>query len=232
MELLQSFFEGPVLPATILMLVMVAWSGMAILSGMDLDLPGDVDVDLDLDVDMNVDISGHGVADRAADSLGVLAMKWLNLKQIPILMWICIFNIVWWLTSAVGWRFVESPFIESPGWQWSTLLVALHLGIALPLTKLVTTPMKPLFRVERLNGRSLVGQECEISSLEATPEFGQVRYKTEGSPLLLNVRTDGPHLAKGMRVWITHYDSKNHVYIVSSTGTGSSNTASENEESE
>ena len=67
--------------------------------------------------------------------------------------------------------------------------------------------------------KSLIGKEAEISSYEATSEHGQVKYKTDAAPLLLNVRTDGPHLEKGTRVWITHYDPKRRVYIVSATTT-------------
>jgi hypothetical protein len=77
--------------------------------------------------------------------------------------------------------------------------------------------MRGWFTSEKLTSKSLIGQECEISSHEASPEFGQVKFKTDGSPLLLNVRTDGPHLAKGERVWITHYDPARRVYIVSPT---------------
>lgn len=77
--------------------------------------------------------------------------------------------------------------------------------------------MKGWFVVERLDSQSLIGKECQISSSVASIDFGQVKFKTEGSPLLLNVRTDGPSLAQGTHVWITHYDPKRRVYIVSPT---------------
>jgi len=82
--------------------------------------------------------------------------------------------------------------------------------------------MRGWFLANSFESKSLIGQEAEISSYDASPENGQVKFKTNGAPLLLNVRTDGPHLAKGTRVWITHYDSTKRLYIVSPTTTAAS----------
>lgn len=212
MDLIYSFIEGPVLPATCLLAIMIGWSLLAMLGTVDLELPGG---DMDLDVDLDMDGS-HGI--HAADGLGVLALKWLNLRDVPLVLWMAVLAVVWWVVSASTWILMDSKFFASPGWLWSTLLVAKNLALAIPLTKLVTSPMKNWFVTEQLNAHSLVGQECEISSLEASPTFGQVKYRTEGAPLLLNVRTDGAHLAKGTKVWITHYDAARRQYIVSPTG--------------
>ncbi|MEZ6135774.1 MAG: DUF1449 family protein [Pirellulaceae bacterium] len=215
MELLNTLFSGPVLPASALLCFMLVWSLMAMLGAVDLDLPGadiNVDADVDFDVDMN---SGSG----PTDGLGLLAAKWLNIANVPLVMWLGIFAVIWWLTSALLWVLVDAHFFAPPGWIWSSVLVAKNLAIGIVLTKLVTNPMGKWFVVERISAAAIVGKECQISSLEATPEFGQVKFKTDGSPLLLNVRTDGPHLVQGTTVWITHYDAKRRVYIVSPTGT-------------
>lgn len=212
MELINNLFVGPVLPATCLLGLMVAWSLLAILGTVDFDMPGG-DVDLDLDVDID---SPSGLA---ADGLSVLVLRWLNLKDIPLVLWVGVLAITWWLFSACLWTLVDSRFFDPPGWGWSSLLVIKNLAISIPVTRLLTMPMKKWFVTERLSASSLVGKECEIASLEASPEFGQVKFKTEGAPLLLNVRTDGPHLARGEQVWITHYDAKRRLYIVSPTRT-------------
>jgi hypothetical protein len=65
----------------------------------------------------------------------------------------------------------------------------------------------------------LIGEEAEIWSYDATVSHGQARFKTDGAPLLLNVKTDGPTLVKGTKVWIAHYDETTRVYIVSATTT-------------
>ncbi|MCA9133938.1 MAG: NfeD family protein [Planctomycetales bacterium] len=207
METLTILFSGPVLPATLFLGLLLIWSLLALAGTVDWDLPGsDVDFDLDLDASQG-----------AADGLAVLALKWLNLREIPLVLWLGTLAVLWWFLSATLWSLVDSRFFTTPGWLWSTLLVARNLALATLFTKWTTQPMTGWFTTEKLDALSLIGQECHISSSEATPEFGQVKYKTDGAPLLLNVRTDGPYLARGTPVWITHYDSKRRVYIVSPT---------------
>ena len=214
MEFLNALITGPVLPATVMAGLMLCWSILAIFGTLDLDLASDIDVDMDMDVDISdMSVTSNG--------LGYVALRWLNIGQVPLMIWGCVLAVNWWVVSVSTWIFGYSNFFQdSPGWLWSTLLAGINLGIAIVITKYLTAPMKHWFVVEKITARNLVGQECEISSLEATPEFGQVKYKTDGAPLLLNVRTDGEHLMKGTRVWITHYDAKQRVYIVTPTGTG------------
>lgn len=222
MEIVTTLFSGPILPATLLLLVMLFWSFMALLGSVDLDLPG---TDMDFDVDLDA-----STANPIADGMSALTLKWLNLKTVPIIIWMAVFSVTWWFLSASLWSLVDRHFFDPPGWLWSCLLVAKNLAIALPLTKLITTPMQGWFTVEQLTAMSLVGQECEISSFTASPDFGQVKFKTEGAPLLLNVHTDGPNLAQGARVWITHYDAKKRIYIVSPTTTGTATDVPSSEE--
>ncbi len=210
MEIINNLLIGPVLPATMFLGFMVLWSSLALIGAVDLDVPGsEVDVNLDLDLD-----AGGG---GPSDGLALLMVKWLNLKEVPLVLWMGALAVIWWFISASLWSAIDSRFFTNPGWVWSTLLVVKNLAVAVPLTKLVTHPMKGWFVVERLDSQSLIGKECQISSTVASTEFGQVKFKTEGSPLLLNVRTDGPSLAQGTHVWITHYDPKQRVYIVSPT---------------
>lgn len=213
MELITTFFSGPILPASILLCFLLGWSLLALLGTVELDLPGS-NLNLDGDVDL-------GDATTLGDGAALLTLRWLNIGHVPLALWMGVLAIVWWLASATLWLLVDQQFFSPPGWLWSSLLVIKNLAIAVPVTKLVTNPMRSWFVTEKLNARSLVGQECQISSAQATPEFGQVKFKTDGAPLLLNVRTDGPHLANGTTVWITHYDAKNRVYLVSPTTTDS-----------
>lgn len=212
MSLFTSIFTGPVLPASILLGMLLLWSLLALLGTVDIDIPGgDLSIDGDVKVDMQLETTG----------LGLLVSRWLNIGRVPLLLWLGAFSVIWWFVSAMLWVLVDSKLFSPPGWTWSSLLIVKNLAISIPLTKLITNPMRGWFETEHISAHSIVGQECSISSLQATPEFGQVKLKTDGSPLLLNVRTDGPHLARGARVWITHYDSKRRVYVVSSTGTDS-----------
>ncbi len=210
MEFLTTIFSGPILPATLFLGFLVIWNLLAVAGTFDLEMPGS-----DIDVDIDGDIDGH--IHPASDGLALLMLKWLNLKDVPLVLWMGALGVIWWFVSGVLWSLIDVHFFSRPGWLWSGLLVVRNLALAVPLTKLATSPMRGWFATERIDSLSLIGQECQISSSVATPEFGQVKFKTEGSPLLLNVRTDGPHLAQGARVWITHYDAKRRLYTVSPT---------------
>lgn len=148
---------------------------------------------------------------------GIQAIRWLNLSEMPLVLWAVVFALLWWAVSLFNWMAFDSWFFKNPNWFFTSILVVRNLTFTIPMVKLCTIPMRGWFGSTHLESRSLIGHECEISSSVATPEFGQVKFKTDGSPLLLNVRTDGPHLPKGSKVWITHYDPKRRVYLVSPT---------------
>ncbi len=221
MEIVATLFSGPLLPATLLLVAMLFWSFLGMLGSIDLDMPG---AELDLDVDLDA-TGGNPIG----DGMSTLAIKWVNLKSVPLIVWLGVFSVIWWFISACLWTIMDQHFFSPPGWIWSALLAVKNAAIGVLLTKFATAPMARWFVTEKLSANSIVGQECEISSLTANEEFGQVKYKTEGSPLLLNVRTDGSELVRGTRVWITHYDAKNRLYIVSPTTTGAADVLSSEE---
>lgn len=209
MTLWEPLLAMPVLPATLLLMLVVAWSllavwGGSVFHGHHLHLDGHVD----------------GDASDLFSSLGSFTLKWLNLNEMPLVIWMSLFSLLWWGISVFFLIVVDVPLLGKPGTLWSILLVARNLVVAGLLTKLITRPFRGWYLSESITSQSLIGQECEICSLEATAEYGQVRFKTDGAPLLLNVRTDGPDLPKGTRVWITHYDSARRAYIVSPTSQG------------
>ena len=221
MELITTILTGPVLPATIFLGILLVWSLLAMLGTVDFDIPG-TNISLDGDVTGGEMSGGTDVDPSVAAGtagLGLAASRWLNLNSIPVVIWTALFGVAWWFISAMLWVLLDQKFFSPPGWLWSSLLVVRNVAIAAPLTKLLTNPMRPWFISEKITAYSLIGKECVITRSEATPDFGQVKLKTDGAPLLLNVRTDGEHLAQGARVWITHYDEKRRVYMVSPTGT-------------
>jgi hypothetical protein len=221
LEFFSPLIAGPVLPATILLGFLVGWSLLALLGAAEVDVSGpNTTVDGgSTGVEGKVDVTS---ATDAVSGLGMTTLRWLNLHEVPLMVWGGAFIVAFWLISIHLWLFIDAGFFGDPNLLWSSVLVVRNLLLAAAITKLVTQPMRGWFKTERLTSGSLIGQECEISSLEASSEFGQVKLKTDGSPLLLNVRTDGAHLAKGARVWIVHYDSSRRVYIVSPTTTSGS----------
>lgn len=211
-QLLDTFIAGPVFPSTVLLALMVMWSLLTICIGFGMD------VDFDSHVDGFFSMFSH-TSFEAIGSVAMLPMRWLNMRNLPIMIWLGIFSFLWSFVSIVFWLGMDRVLFPQWGAFVDGMLVVRNLAVALPLTKLVTQPMTGWFASTKLESRTLIGEEAVISSYDATPEHGQVKFKTDGAPLLLNVRTDGPHLDKGTRVWITHFDPVKRVYTVSATTT-------------
>jgi hypothetical protein len=230
-EFLLSLVAAPVLPATIFLVVLVVWSlATIVIGGLDSHLAASWHLHNPFTGGGHADADGlsHTITHALGDAMGsvILApVKWLNLKQLPIVLWAGIFTISWWSLSILIWVSVDTVLIQAPGALVVSLMIVRNVVLGLLTTKAITQPMRGWFDSKELTSVSLVGQEAEISSYDATPENGQVKFKTEGAPLLLNVRTDGPHLPKGTRVWLTHYDPQRRIYIVSATTTTSKPTS-------
>ncbi|MBX3422032.1 MAG: hypothetical protein KF752_10815 [Pirellulaceae bacterium] len=220
MELLLVPFTGPVIPATILVSLVVGWSLLSIFGAMSAD--GWLDTDLlDLDGGVEGQVTAGlipSVIRAGVGGWGLSVARWLNMSAVPIVVWGAVFAVAWWAISGFLWIAVDQ-FLFAPNWWWSTILAIKNLILALLLTKLLVMPLRTNFKQPPATPRSLIGRECTISSSEATPEFGLVRFQTGGAPLQLNVRTDGACLPRGTAVWITHYDAQRRVYIVSPTST-------------
>jgi hypothetical protein len=231
LDMFSPLIAAPVLPATFLLLLMFLWSLSVIALGGGLDHDGQGPFHFWNLFHGHGPVSGghegwmHWIADAVGDTLGALILvpsKWLNLQSVPLFLWLGAFALNWWLTSVLWWLVIDERWIGNPSAWMTGLLVGRNLACALPLTKLITHPLRGMnLSGPEVNSQSLVGQEAEICSYDATPESGQAKFKTGAAPLLLNVKTDGPHLVKGTRVWITHYDARKRVYLVSPTTTDS-----------
>lgn len=232
-------FVGPVWPASILVCLLVIYTTLALIGLVDLDvdmpemdMPGldvpDLDVpDLDVpDLDVpdiaaadlevpDVDVTHDGGMD-ALQGIGGATIRWTNFGRVPIVIWGGVFTLGFWTVSYLLWHGFDVNRYQ-PTLIASTLLSIRNAVIAVGIAKGVTQPLiKHFVAAPQYDQTRLVGATCEIISIEATPAFGQARFRTSAAPLLLNVRTDGPHIVKGSEVRITGFDSKTRVYQVTS----------------
>ena len=76
MEFIENCFTGPVFPASVMMVLILVYGLMVALGGLNLDL---FDIDIDFDADVNID---GGVT-----SIGFVALKFLNIGNVPIMIW-------------------------------------------------------------------------------------------------------------------------------------------------
>lgn len=189
-----------VLPASLLMVSLLLYGVMVMLGALDFEL---LDFDLDFDTD-------------APTSIGFVTLKFFNIGEIPLMIWLSAFGLSWWAASIFFGMAIDGPPSETFGpavWQ-----IARNLAIGLLLTKAATQPLCKIFAKQTARmPEDLIGQECEISTYDATPDAGQARFPTDTAPLLLNVRTTGETLGKGHIARIVDYDSETKLYLVAST---------------
>lgn len=204
MDFIHLMFTGPVWPASLLICFVLAYSVLVLLGLMDLDLDAP-------------DVSDGG-ADfvESGASLGAATIRWLNLDSIPIFVWLGFFGFCWWVLSLGIWALYDQNRY-SPDLVPSILLASRNLVIAVVITKLVTNPMRKWFeRGSPYRAEHLIGNVCEIDTSEATPTFGRARYRTDGAPLLLNIRTTGETLVKGQQAQIVDFEPTSRIYFVQS----------------
>ena len=93
-----------------------------------------------------------------------------------------------------------------------------NLAVSIIATRYITFPFRPVFRRltrERDEQVQIIGRQCIIVTGEATPEFGQAEIKTEGAPLLLNVRTlNDALLTKGETAVVARVDPDRSLYFI------------------
>ncbi|MGV3485593.1 MAG: hypothetical protein ACO1RT_14350 [Planctomycetaceae bacterium] len=196
---IDSLFIGPMWPASVLVLIIVGYLVLALVGAVDFDGP-----------DWAVDADGW-------QSLGATSLRWFHLGTVPVIFWVGCFSILQWLIAYGLWHFFESSRY-TPTLTESLLLAGRNAVLAALATKLVTGPLVPhLSEAPTFNEETIIGESCVICSSEATPTFGQAKYKTGGAPLLLNIRTDGVRLVKGDVATIVAYDTERRLYTVTAS---------------
>jgi hypothetical protein len=201
-ELVETAFSPTVMPATILLLVVALYWLVAVVGGLGLDL---LDLDLDFDADFDADSNFDTIM-----SAGAITLRFLNIGQLPINIWLSVFASAFWTISML-WRSSE----ETTAVLAIVTVVVRNGAVALLPTKLLTQPLRGKFEpIEPETAEDLIDSVGEVTTAEVTPRGGQARFTSVASPLLLNVRSAQTVLAKGEQVRIVDYDPTARTYIV------------------
>lgn len=198
-------FAAPTLPGTVLLGVCLAYWLLLIVGAVGLDL---MHIDLDLDADASAD-TGHG-------SWGMVAFKFLNINDVPFMIWLSLFAIsyVTIATTAIAVRPVDDDF------GTVAAVIACSAAVALLATKVLTQPLRGKFdTVEPNVAETLIGRTCVITTTEVSDRFGQARVESNAAPLLLNVRALPGTLSKNDVAMISGYDRDRDVFHVEPVAT-------------
>lgn len=230
-DLANRMFVGPVWPASLLVCLMVMYTLVALIGLIDLDLEApDVDLDVDVDVSADIgtpdldavdlDVAGGDVSVSQPGGLAFLTgfaaatVRWSNFGRVPLVIWFGAFTVIFWAVSYGLWHGFDAARYE-PVWVPSILLAIRNFVIAVVVTKYATQPVVGKFTPEPGYDKDrLLGATCEISSITASPTWGQAKFRTNAAPLLLNVRTNGSEIPKGTEVRIIDFDPSKRIYTV------------------
>jgi len=216
LDLLEAAFSLVNLPYTILLILVVLYWGLYILGAvgddvldfLGLDFDGDVDVDADVDVDGDVDAGANGMG----SGLGAL-LHFFYLGELPVVLIFSILILFMWILAMLANRML----VNTQLWLSMVLFVPIFVAAAM-LTKAVLTPFVPWLKQafdQSSDVVEIIGKTCTITSLEATPEYGQAELPRPGAPVVLNVKTrEGTTLRKGEEAIVYEHDEATSTYLV------------------
>lgn len=221
-----------VLPFTLLLIPVALYWVLAALGTVDLDflhIDVDAQVDGDLDGDLGVDAGDAGEAGAdasAADGHGPVlgmfhgALKLVNATDVPVMIVLSIMLIMMWMCAMLG----NLWFNAEDGNFRGTIIGGGALVAGAVLTRLLTEPLKPVFRAMKGDGtpnRPVVGRSGTVRTAEITDQSGQVEIEEKGEVLLLNARLPGgaSPLARGTEVIVYDYNAETGIYYVKSLST-------------
>lgn len=203
-ELLNNAFTGVnIIPTILLILVVFYWLTVII---------GIIDLDLDIfDFDMDLEIG-----DSAEGFQAILAF--LNFKDIPIMVIISILSLVFWMLS----MFICLIPRDLSRFEESLLLIPILL-FSIVITKIVSTPLKGLFRdmqdkVDNMK-EVIVGQLVTLTCDVKNNRLGQGEIKRDGASLLINVKSEFKEeiFYKDEEAYVLKKDDHKNVYYIVKT---------------
>lgn len=178
---------------TILLVVIVFYWLSVIIGALDVS-SFDIDIDTDLDIDTDVDIDAD--ADMETGGVWLNALRFFNLGKLP-------FMIIMTFTVLFSWtiNMLISHYLGNTSIVFGLALLFPTLFISLCLTKLITSPLIPLFA--NLDGGEkdvdYIGLTCTIRLDASTSAVGQAEVYFNNNSLLINIKAseDTPVLTKG-----------------------------------
>jgi len=172
---------------------------------------------LNFDFDVDSEGSEGGGGNSFFGDAFQTALKAVNATDVPVMVVLSILVIMLWGSTMLG----NLWFNPNENMNISASIAIGGLISALLLTRLVTTPLKPVFRA--LNGsgtpnRPVEGRTGKVRSRVLDSKGGQVELEDAETPLLLSARLseESESLVRGDEVIVYRYDGKKGVCYVRS----------------
>jgi len=179
LELVRISFATGNIVLTLLLLICIAYWALVIVGALGIDF---------FSPDADVDADSAGAADGLRGLAGT-AMRFCNVGEVPIMLFVSIAILVAWATGVLAHRWVGD-------WSIVVQLLALlpFLAVGIVGAKLLTTPVASIIRRYREQVAAeqtieLVGRRCRVVSGTLTTSRGQIEVDTDGAPMRFNARS-------------------------------------------
>jgi hypothetical protein len=212
---MQELLQAALTPANfvyslLLVIVLLYWLGI-IFGALDLSA-FDIDVDVDPDVDMDASVDAGGDGGEVGWFAG--ALHFFNFGKLPFMLIMSFVVFFAWAISILAHHYIGHGSL-----LFSLGLIFPNIAICLILTKIITTPLVPMFKNLDTGEEAVdyIGEEC-VLTLPANPnKMGQAQVTINNSPFLINVKVSERKpeaLYKGDKAVIVGQDKEKKYFIV------------------
>lgn len=212
---MQALLQEALLPVNmvftiLLAFVMLYWLtvilGLIDISAMDVDLDVEVEVDADVDVDADTDVEGQGSGWISS------GLQFFNFGKVPFMVVFSFLTLCMWAFSVL-----VNHYFGHGSWTTAGILFLPNLAVGLLLTKIITTPLIPVFR--HFDGSTspveYIGHECTLTLPASNTAMGQAEVLIDDTPLLINVKLDDEDLLeRGAKALVVNESPDGRFYIV------------------
>lgn len=171
----------------LLVIVLLYWLSVILgaldINSFDLDLDVDADIDMDLDVDVDADLDAGG----SANGWLAGAFHFFNFGKLPAMVIISFVILFAWMTSVL-----MNHYLGAGSLVFAIMLMIPNLFVSLVLTKIITTPLIPLFKQlnspeEDIDFRGMI---CKLTISADKIKKGQAEVIHENRSILIYVKVD------------------------------------------
>ncbi|MBK0402600.1 hypothetical protein I5M27_06360 [Adhaeribacter sp. BT258] len=206
-ELLQAAVApANIIPTTLLVFILIYWVsvivGLLDLNSFHFEIGKEIHIDTHFDAHQDFSVAWLN---------SILAF--FNLGRIPFMVFMSFLILPFWVLAILTVHY--GVFLPS---GIAFLMLIPNLIASLFIAKILTTPFVKMFAAlekEHDSSVTIIGKVCTVL-LPATPtELGQAAVKTEGAPLILNVKTTkGASLQKGETGLVIDFNADNKIYLI------------------
>ena len=181
-ELIQTAFSSVNLIFTFLMVLVLLYWLFIIIGALDF---GSFDVEFDMDADIDTDIDVDADGGEVGWVSGSLAF--FNFGKLPFMVIMSFLVLFSWSISVL-----VNYYLGGGSILFAIALFFPNLFVSLCLTKLITTPLLPVFKNldSGIEPVDYIGLPCKLVLPASSKKLGQAEVNFDNNPLLVNVKVD------------------------------------------